>query len=78
MHVNGADFLLTFKCPSQCKHCSYKAGPERNGIMDLKDAERWLSELKETQPIKSLTAHGGEPFIYFEILKLMNSKGFSN
>ncbi|MCK4585004.1 hypothetical protein KAU13_06280 [candidate division WOR-3 bacterium] len=30
MHVNGADFLLTFKCPSQCKHCSYKAGPERN------------------------------------------------
>ena len=74
MHVNGADFLLTFKCPSQCKHCSYKAGPERNGVMDLEDAKRWLSELKETQPIQSLTAHGGEPFIYFEVLKGITEK----
>lgn len=74
MQVKGANFLLTFKCPSQCKHCCYKAGPERNGAMDLEDAERWLSELKETQPFQSLTVHGGEPFFYFEILKRIMQK----
>ncbi len=68
MQVKGVDFLLTFKCPSKCKHCSYKAGPERTGSMRLVDAERYLSELIETQPLKSIGVHGGEPFLYFQTL----------
>lgn len=69
MQVKGVDFLLTFKCPSKCRHCSYKAGPERIGFMDLTDTERWLTELTDTQLFQSLTVHGGEPFLYFEVLK---------
>lgn len=69
MQVKSIDFLLTLKCPSKCKHCSYRAGPERTGFMSLRDAERWLTELLNTQPLKSFTVHGGEPFLYFEVLK---------
>jgi hypothetical protein len=69
MEIKNADFLLTFKCPSKCKHCSYKAGPERKACMKLADAERYLKELTDTQPLQSITAHGGEPFLCFTHLK---------
>jgi len=69
MKVKSADLLVTFKCPSKCKHCSYKAGPERNGHMRLEDVEMYLQDLAETQPLQSVGAHGGEPFLCFELLK---------
>jgi organic radical activating enzyme len=71
MKVKVADFLLTFKCPSTCKHCSYKAGPERKGHMNPEDIESYLQILAEAQPIQSVGAHGGEPFLYYELLKGM-------
>jgi hypothetical protein len=37
--------------------------------MALADANKWLTELVETQPFDWLTVHGGEPFLYFDILK---------
>ncbi|MFX0091157.1 MAG: radical SAM protein [Candidatus Hodarchaeota archaeon] len=69
MQIKSVDFLLTFKCPAKCKHCSYKAGPERKGHIDLKDAEGYLEELVKIQPLESITVHGGEPFLCFEQLK---------
>jgi hypothetical protein len=75
LHIKGVDFLLTFKCPSKCKHCSYKAGPERTGSMKLEDAERFLTELAGTQPLQSFGVHGGEPFLYFKLLKQIIKKG---
>jgi hypothetical protein len=69
MQIRNVDFLLTFRCPAKCKHCSYKAGPERRGYMKLKDAKSYLEELTDTQPLQSITVHGGEPFLYFEHLK---------
>jgi len=74
MQVKGADFLLTFKCPSKCRHCSYKAGPERTGYMKTADAERYLKELRDTQPLESIAVHGGEPFLYFKLLKHVMKK----
>ncbi len=69
MQVKNVGFLLTFKCLSICSHCSYKAGPTRVGCMDLVDAEKWMGELVGNQSLQRLTIHGGEPFIYFEVLK---------
>ena len=69
MRVKNVDFLLTFKCPAKCKHCSYKAGPEREGQMKLADAENYLEELTDTHPLQSICAHGGEPFLHLELLK---------
>lgn len=74
MHVKSVDFLLTFRCPSRCKHCSYKAGPERIGYMKLTEAEEYLKELTGTQPLETICAHGGEPFLYFQLLKQIVEK----
>jgi pyruvate-formate lyase-activating enzyme len=74
MQIKGVDLLLTFKCPSKCKHCSYKAGPERTGYMELMDAERYLEELTATQPLQSVGVHGGEPFLFFEHLAQIMKK----
>lgn len=75
MQISGVDFLITFTCTSRCKHCSYRAGPERIGVMNVFDAEQWLRELSETQEITSLTIHGGEPFLYFDLLKEIIKRG---
>jgi len=37
MRLTGVDLLLTFRCPSQCKHCVYKAGPQRAGHMNYEN-----------------------------------------
>jgi hypothetical protein len=70
MKVTGASFLLTFKCTAKCKHCSYRGAPTRaNRHITLTDAIRWLTELTDTQPFDWLTVHGGEPFLFYDILK---------
>jgi hypothetical protein len=63
------DFLLTFRCPSKCRHCCYKAGPERSGCIRIADADEYLKEVIDTQPLQSVGAHGGEPFLHFVLLK---------
>jgi len=68
MHLKSVDLLLTFECPSQCKHCSYRAGPHRKGIMELEAVKDWLKTLADTQPLESVTIHGGEPFLYLDLL----------
>jgi MoaA/NifB/PqqE/SkfB family radical SAM enzyme len=37
--------------------------------MKQEDAERYLTELTNTNPLHSITVHGGEPFLYFKHLK---------
>ncbi len=68
MQVNHVDFLLTFKCPAKCRHCSYKAGPERSGYIKLKEASQYIEDLSQLSPLESIWVHGGEPFLYFNNL----------
>lgn len=73
MKVKGLDFLLTFECPAKCSHCSYRAGPEREGKMKVSQGIRYLEILKETHPIEWFTIHGGEPCLYFnELIEIIN------
>ncbi|MFX1534478.1 MAG: radical SAM protein [Promethearchaeota archaeon] len=74
MQIKGVDFLVTFKCPAKCSHCSYKAAPDRKGQMELEDVERYFKELADTQPLQSITVHGGEPFLCFDLLKSIMKK----
>jgi len=71
LKVKDVDFLLTFKCPAKCQHCSYKAGPNREGHIKPKEASRYLEELLNMHPLQSVWVHGGEPFLYFNCLEHM-------
>ena len=67
--VSNVDFLLTFKCPAECQHCSYKSGPKRTGFINLKEVSGYLNELIKMHPLQSVWVHGGEPFLYFDYLE---------
>lgn len=68
MLVKDVDFLLTFKCPAECQHCSYKAGPKRIGFIKKREISGYLRELTKIHPLRAVWVHGGEPFLYFDIL----------
>ena len=68
LQINGIDLLQTFKCNAKCRHCVYRAGPERHERMDVQKASDWLAELVEFFPIQTLTVHGGEPTLFFNDL----------
>ncbi len=69
MQLKGVDFLITFRCPSMCSHCSYKAGFHRTGFMHVAHVSTWLRALHERNPLETVTIHGGEPFLYMDIVK---------
>lgn len=68
MNLKAVDFLLSFKCPAQCRHCSYQAGPNRQKVMNPWQANAYLEELTQTQSLEGMTIHGGEPFLFFKEL----------
>jgi len=73
MKIKGFDFLLTFKCPAKCAHCTYRAGPEREGKMTVSQGVKYLEILKEYHPVEWFTIHGGEPCLYFnDLIKLIS------
>ncbi|MFW9947824.1 MAG: radical SAM/SPASM domain-containing protein [Candidatus Odinarchaeota archaeon] len=69
MQIKNVDFLLTFKCPAKCQHCSYNAGPTRTGLIKPEDLSHYLKELMKLHPLQSVWVHGGEPFLYFDYLE---------
>ncbi|MFX1453594.1 MAG: radical SAM protein [Promethearchaeota archaeon] len=69
MLVKNVDFLLTFRCPAECQHCSYKAGPKRIGFIKQKEVSGYLKELTKMHPLRSVWVHGGEPFLFFDCLE---------
>lgn len=69
MNITGLDYLITFQCNSQCRHCSYQAGPTREGCISPDMARKWMVEICQIQSLKSITIHGGEPFLYYDEMK---------
>jgi len=67
MKIRNLNLLLTYKCPSQCRHCAYYAGLDGSGLMTAQDVKGYLKDL-EDHPLESLWIYGGEPFLYFSVL----------
>jgi hypothetical protein len=67
MKVKNLNLLLTYKCPSQCRHCAYYAGLDGSGLMSAQDVKGYLRALRD-HPLESLWIYGGEPFLYFGVL----------
>ncbi|MBN1286059.1 MAG: radical SAM protein [Anaerolineae bacterium] len=68
--LRGIDFLLTYNCPAQCPHCSYRSGPGRGGRLKPAEVERWLAQIAG-HPLEWVLLFGGEPVIYLADLKAM-------
>lgn len=67
--LEGCSFLLTFKCVAKCRHCTYRASPDRTGVMSINDFQNYMTTLTREQSLDWIAFRGGEPFLFYKTLK---------
>lgn len=80
MKLSGLHILLTYQCTYECDHCFVWGSPWQKGTLTLEQVEDILHQAKDAG-VKSIYFEGGEPFLYYAILKkgihLAADMGFS-
>lgn len=80
MPLNGAHFLLTYRCDRKCDHCFLYAAPDARGTFSIEQVELALSQLTEIESVETVFFEGGEPFLYYptmlEGVRLARRSGF--
>lgn len=62
--INRVEFVLTWACTGQCKHCSLGDPPDKPEHIEYARLAGMLTRLKKEQPIESVMCFGGEPLLY--------------
>lgn len=60
---------MTNKCNSKCQICCYDCSPNRNDVIDEELMLQAINQTKELGDIDYICFSGGEPFLYFDLLK---------
>ena len=68
MKLSGLHILLTYQCTWECDHCFVWGSPWQTGTLTLEQIEGILNQAKEAG-VTSIYFEGGEPFLYYAILK---------
>ncbi|NJC96112.1 MAG: hypothetical protein C3F07_15725 [Anaerolineales bacterium] len=68
MKLSGLHILLTYQCTYECDHCFVWGSPWQTGTLTLEQIEEILDQAKEAG-VTSIYFEGGEPFLYYAILK---------
>ena len=68
MKLSGLHILLTYQCTWECDHCFVWGSPWQKGTLTLKQVEEILNQAKDAG-VTSIYFEGGEPFLYYAILK---------
>jgi MoaA/NifB/PqqE/SkfB family radical SAM enzyme len=69
MIVSSLHLLLTYQCNSECDHCFVWGSPHQSGTMTLADLREILRQAEVLGTVESLYYEGGEPFLYYPILR---------
>ncbi len=74
----GLDLILTYQCPSRCRHCMYHARPGNAPSISSEAVESCL----EFPDFQSISIHGGEPLLFpeevFSMLELARNNGIDD
>ena len=80
MNISGLHLLLTFECNLECNHCFVWGSPRQSGTMTLQQIQEILNQAKEMGTVDWIYFEGGEPFLYYGVLRngveLAASHGF--
>ena len=68
MKLSGLHILLTYQCTWECDHCFVWGSPWQTGTLTLEQIENILKQAKDAG-ITSIYFEGGEPFLYYAVLK---------
>lgn len=69
MRLTGLHLLLTYTCNYECDHCFVWSGPQQNGTLTLPQIDDILRQAKDTGSIEWIYFEGGEPFLYYPLLR---------
>jgi len=64
--INRVEFLLTWACTGQCKHCSLGEHEDKSEHIEYAKLAGMLTRIKSKHPIESVMCFGGEPLLYPE------------
>ena len=69
MTVNGLCLVLTDKCSAACDICCFSCSPEKGSVMDARLMAGVIDQAAEIDGLKYLGFSGGEPFLYYDLLR---------
>ncbi|HJN28792.1 MAG TPA: radical SAM protein, partial [Candidatus Latescibacteria bacterium] len=68
MELTGL-ILLTYQCNLACDHCFVWSHNWQTGTLTIEQLDDILSHAEEIPSIRSVFCEGGEPFLYYALLK---------
>lgn len=69
MRLTGLHLLLTYECNLECDHCFVWGSPQQSGTMTLAQIREILRQAIELGTLEWIYFEGGEPFLYYPILR---------
>ena len=78
--LTGIHFILTYLCNFECDHCFLYCSPGSKGTFTINQVKDVLSESQKIGTIREVCFEGGEPFLFYPLLResirLANNNGF--
>jgi len=78
--LTGIHFILTYACNFECDHCFLYCSPKSQGTFTISQVTKVLDEAGKIGTVKWIFYEGGEPFLFFPLLKesirRASAKGF--
>lgn len=65
-NLNRVEFVITYSCTGNCKHCSESELRKNGGKLNADTAVRALAQINSVFPLQSIMTFGGEPLIYLD------------
>jgi hypothetical protein len=69
IHLSGLHLLLTYQCTFECDHCFVWGSPWQQGTMTAEIVTKIIDQATEVKSIEWIYFEGGEPFLYYPILR---------
>ena len=67
--LTGIHFILTYTCNFECDHCFLYCSPKAQGAFTIGQVNRVLDEASKIGTVDWIYYEGGEPLLYFPLLK---------
>ena len=65
-HLKKLEFVVTYACTGQCKHCSQGCHPRSGVHIDPRVAAETVTRVAAAYPLQTVMTFGGEPLLYPE------------
>ncbi len=67
--LTGLHFLLSYRCTHECDHCFVYGSPRAGGTFSLAQIRAVLDQADRIGTIEWIYFEGGEPFLYYPLLR---------